>query len=175
MLPAKIITYMTTILLMLSPITAYAFWGFGDDKQSGLNLETGYDTNTVTTVAGRIVSVQTGDKLRNAQLEMDSDGIRIVVVLGQQSYWANNGIEIRIGDSITVRGSKAQGKDGVVYIMAQKISNTTLNVEVSLRNEAGRPAWSGGGMGRGTGTNTIRTAPMRQQSPGRLGGGRMGR
>lgn len=175
MLPAKIITYLSAILLMLSPVAAYAFWGFGDDKQSGLNLETGYDANTVTTVAGHIVLVQTGDKLRNAQLEMDSDGVRIVVVLGQQRYWAENGIDLRIGDNVTVRGSKAQGKDGVIYIMAQKITDITRNIEVLLRNEAGRPAWSGGGMGGRTTMNANRPAPMRQQSPGRMGGGRMGR
>lgn len=175
MSPVKIIIYLLATLLLSSPVAAYAFWGSDGDKQSGLNLETGYDTNTVTMVTGHVVSVQTGVELRNSQLELESGGVRIVVVLGPQRYWADNGIDLRVGDNVTVRGSKAQGKDGVVYILAQKITDTTRDAEVLLRNEAGRPAWSGGGMGRGSTLNATRPSPMRQQSPGRMGGGRMGR
>jgi hypothetical protein len=175
MQPIKIIIYLLTALMMSSSVTAHAFWGFGEDNKSGLNLGTGYDTNTVTTVTGHIVSVQTGNDHGNAQLELESGGVRIVAVLGPQSFWADNGIDLRIGDNVMVRGSKAQGKDGVVYIMVQKITDTTRNTEATLRNEAGRLAWSGGGTGGGTTMNANRPAPMRQQSPGRMGGGRMGR
>jgi len=175
MQPIKIIICFLTALVMSSSVAAHAFWGIGEDNKSGLNLETGYDTNTVTTVTGHIVSVQTDDGNGNARLELESGGVRIVAMLGQQRYWADKGIDLRIGDNVTVRGSKAQGKDGVVYIIVQKITDTTRNTEVSLRNEAGRPAWSGGKMGGGATMNANRPAPMRQQSPGRMGGGRMGR
>jgi len=175
MQPIKIIICFLTALVMSSSVAAHAFWGIGEDNKSGLNLETGYDTNTVTTVTGHIVSVQTDDGNGNARLELESGGVRIVAMLGQQRYWADKGIDLRIGDNVTVRGSKAQGKDGVVYIIVQKITDTTRNTEVSLRNEAGSPAWSGGKMGGGATMNANRPAPMRQQSPGRMGGGRMGR
>lgn len=171
----KISLFMLAALLLISPAGADAFWGSGGDNQSGLNLETGYDANTVTTMTGRIVSLQGGDDRRNAQLELDSNGARAVVVLGPKSYWAEHGIALKAGDKVSVRGSKAQGTDGVVYILAQKITDTSQNSAVSLRNESGRPAWAGGGMGNGAGKMMNRPAQMRQQSPGRMGGGRMGR
>jgi hypothetical protein len=171
-----IISSILLLSLMAAPITAQAFRGSDADKQSGLNLETGYDANTVTTISGRVVLLQTGDDHRNAQLELESSGTRSVVVLGPQRYWMENGIAVKVGDNVTVRGSKAQGKDGVVYVLAQKISDTSQNRSVSLRNESGRPAWSGGGMGDGVGRMNNRPSQMRSQTPGRMmGGGRMGR
>lgn len=173
MKPIHIIICLLAALILSTPLTAHAFWGSGD-SQSGLNLETGYDANTVTTVTGRIVAFQTGDNRRNAQLELESGGARIVVVLGPQRYWAEHGVALKTGHDITVRGSKAQGTDGVVYILAQTLTDAALNASVTLRNESGRPAWAGGGMGSGFGRMNNGPGPMRQ-SPGRMGGGRMGR
>jgi hypothetical protein len=172
----KIIILLLCSLLMAVPHATYAFWGSDGDKQNGLNLESGYDANTVMTVSGRIVFVQTGDERRNAQIEIENGGVTSIVVLGPQRYWAEKGIALKVGDEITVRGSKAQGTDGVVYILAQKLTDTSLKASISLRNESGRPAWAGGGMGSGAGLMTNRPTPMRQQqSPGRMGNGRLGR
>lgn len=166
-----IITLLCLLALGAAPITAQAFWGSNGDKQNGLNLDSGYDANTVATISGRVISLQTGDDHRNAQLELESGGIRSMVVLGPQRYWGEHGIAIKTGDEVSVRGSKAQGTDGVVYILAQKITDISQNTTVSLRNESGRPAWSGGGMGDGAGRMNNRTMQM----PGRMGSGRMGR
>lgn len=175
MKPIKIILFLFAVFSLSTPVAAVAFWGNDGDKQSGLNLETGYDANTVTSMTGRVVSMQAGDDRRNAQLELESSGTRAVVVLAPHSYWAENGIALKAGDDVSVRGSKAQGKDGVVYVLAQKITDTSKKVSVSLRNESGRPVWAVGGMDSGKGRMNNRPAQMRQQSPGRMGGGRMGR
>ncbi len=171
----KIIICLLSSLLALPPAAAHAFWGSTGDTQSGLNLETGYDANTVTTMTGRIVSLQAGDERRNSQLELESSGARAVVVLGPHRYWSEHGIALKAGADVTVRGSKAQGTDGVVYILAQKITDTSQNAAVTLRNESGRPVWAGGGMGTGSGQMNSRSSRTRQQAPGRMGGGRMGR
>ena len=167
--------FLLLIFCLLCPFPAQAFWWSESDNRSGLNLESGYDANTVTTVSGRVISPPANQDQRHVQFELESAGTRIMVILGPARYWADNGIDLRVGDSVSVRGSKAQGKDGVVYLLAQKISDTTRNSEISLRNENGRPVWAGGGMGRGAAGNASRPAQMRQQSPGRMGGGRMGR
>ena len=172
--PIKVIISLIAVFILSSPCAVHAFWGSDSDRQSGLNLETGYDANTVTTITGRVISVQIGDDRRSAQFEIESGGKRAVVVLGPHRYWVEKGIAVKTGDDITVRGSKAQGKDGVVYILAQKIIDTSLNETVSLRDESGRPAW-GGGMGGGSGQMNNRATTPRQQSPGRMGGGRIGR
>ncbi|MDD2502081.1 MAG: hypothetical protein PHN92_14850, partial [Geobacter sp.] len=71
------------------------------------------------------------------------------------------------GDSVTVRGSKAQGKDGRSYLLAQWISSPSGG-QLMLRNEAGRPVWSGGFRGGQQG-------PSGQQQRGGTGSGRRGR
>jgi hypothetical protein len=167
----NIFIYLTAAFFLSSPLTAHAFWGSDGDTQSGLNLETGYDANTVATITGRIVSLQIGEDRRNSQVELESNGSRTIVVLGPHRYWSENGIALKTGDTVTVRGSKAQGKDGIVYVLAQKITDTSQNSSVSLRNESGRPVWAGGGMGNGQGKMNNRPA----QAPGRMGSGRMGR
>lgn len=175
MFSKKIIICLLSSLLASFPAAVHAFWGNPGDTPSGLNLETGYDANTVITMTGHIVSVQAGDERRNAQLELESSGASAVVVLAPHRYWAEHGIAIKAGDIVTVRGSKAQGTDGVVYILAQHITDASQKTAISLRNESGRPAWAGGRMGSGSGQLGNRPSRMRQQSPGRMGGGRMGR
>ncbi|MDD2898698.1 MAG: DNA-binding protein [Desulfuromonadaceae bacterium] len=175
MKPTHIIMYLLAALSVSSPHISHAFWGNDSDTRSGLNLENGYDANTVTTLTGRIVSLQIGDERRSAQFEMESGTVRAVVVLGPYRYWAERGIALKVGDDVTVRGSKAQGTDGTVYLLAQKITDITQKTDISLRSESGRPAWAGGGMGSGAGQMNGRSTPLRQQSPGRMGGGRMGR
>lgn len=167
MKPANNIISLLALLLLSLPAAAQAFWG-SSDNQSGLNLESGYDINTVTTVTGRVVAMSAGDERHNAQCEVENSGARTVVVLGPQRYWAEHGIALKIGDEVTVRGSKAQGKDGVVYFLAQKIIDTSQNSSAALRNESGRPAWAGKGMGNGGMTNRP-GGRLRQQSHGRMG------
>lgn len=167
MKPVKKIIPLLALLSLLLPAAAQAFWG-NSDNQSGLNLESGYDVNTVATVTGRVVAMTAGDERHNVQCEVENNGARTVVVLGPQRYWAEHGIAVKIGDDVTVRGSKAQGKDGVVYFLAQKITDSSQNSSVALRNESGRPAWAGKGMGNGGMTNRPGSR-MRQQSHGRMG------
>lgn len=168
-------SFILLLFCLMCPFPSQAFWWGDSGNRSGLNLESGYDANTVTTVSGRVISSPASLEQRHVQFELESGETRMVVILGPPRYWADNGIDLKIGDSVSVRGSKAQGKDGVVYLLAQKISAAARNSEVVLRNEDGRPAWAGSGMGRGAGGNASRPAQMRQQSPGRMGGGRMGR
>lgn len=173
--PAKIIIIMFVLLTVYLPVSVQAFWGMDGERQSGLNLETGYDANTVTTVTGHIVAQPAANDRRNVQFELENNGARVVVILGPQRYWNENGIALKAGDEVTVRGSKAQGTDGIVYILAQKLTGSSRKETVSLRSESGRPNWIGGGMGNGLGRMNNRPPQMHQQTPGRMGGGRMGR
>jgi hypothetical protein len=138
-------------LIPALPFSALAFWGTDEEPQSALDLESGYDVNTVTTVTGRILSVQTGLERRNVQLEIDTDGERMMVVLGPRRYLAEQGVELKEGDEVRVRGSKAQGRDGILYILAREVTETGKGAAITLRDEGGFPNWAGGNMGRGNG------------------------
>lgn len=148
MKPTTFTLALVLTLVLSLPLPALAFWGGNGDDQPSLNLQSGYDVNTVTTVAGHILAIQPGEDRPNVQLVLESNDLTLIVCIGPQRYWAEKGVPFNIGDQISVRGSKAQGDDGTIYILAQKIEDTTQDVTVLLRNELGRPVWAGMGMGR---------------------------
>jgi len=134
------------VVMLHSP--AEAFWGFGsgrDGAASGLNLVEGYDRNTVTTLTGRVAA--TPDPAADpVTIELSVGSERLVVVLGPRWYLQDDTLDWKTGESITVRGSRAQGKDGRTYLLAQWISGSSGG-QLVLRNDAGRPGWSGGSRG----------------------------
>jgi hypothetical protein len=122
-----------------------AFWGFGDDQgKSGLDFEKGYDLNTVTTIKGKTVSVETDDK-GPVTIVLKQGDVTIHAIVAPKWYWSDRGIIIKPGDEVEVSGAKAQGKDGNMYIISREIANLATGEAVTLRNGTGKPAWSGGG------------------------------
>jgi len=159
-------------LFLSAPPPAHAtWWGWGGDNgRRELDLE-GYDANTVTTVSGRIKAIHSEDSPQ-VRVDLETDEGRIVALLGPKAYWAEHGIKLTVGDRMTIRGSKAQGDKGVVYLLAQKIA-IGHGQEVALRNDSGRPTWGDGSSRVGFGGGSA--GQLRQNSPMRIGGGRMGR
>jgi len=149
----QLITFCHLLILFLSfPFSAQAFWGNDSESSPALNLESGYDVNTVTTVTGQILSIQSGADRHNLQVEIEDAVTRMMVFLGPQRYWVDQGVPLKVGDKVVVRGSKAQGQDGVIYILAQQITETRQGLVVILRDAFGHPSWAGGSMGMGNET-----------------------
>jgi hypothetical protein len=174
----KILSLLLLLLLPpVLPVPAQAFWGTAEDTPPVLNLESGYDVNTVTTVSGRILSVQSGTTRRNVQLEIEGmGGTRMMVVLGPQRYLAEQKVSLQAGEDVIVRGSKAQGKDGVMYILAREITQGSTETTIVLRDEDGYPKWAGGNMEKGNGSGAGRGSGSGFGSgPGRGPGGSRGR
>ena len=174
MRPALLTIILVVALALSMPHPVHAkWWGWGGGESQGeLNLDSGYDANTVTTVEGRITAIHTDDKPQ-VRVDLETSDRRIVVLLGPSNYWAEHGIKLTVGERVTVRGSKAQGEKGVVYLLAQKIGTQGGGQEVALRNDSGQPAWSGGGNRGGFGSGS--GGQQLQRMPSRMGGGRMGR
>ncbi len=129
------------VALLLSS-TAEAFWGFGAGEGSGLNLIQGYDRNTVTTVTGR-VTASPDQGMDPVQFEIVAGSERIVTVLGPRWYLQDDDLSWKAGDTVTVRGSLAQGRDGRSYLLAQWVTMPGGR-QLVLRSDTGRPGWSGG-------------------------------
>lgn len=156
------------------PCSASAGWFFGDDNdwsKSGFDNESGnesgYDINTVVTVKGRVSEIKTdesSDPYDPALIVIKTSEESVTLVLGPKDFWQEKGIKIKKDDELTVRGSKAQGKNGKIYIFVQSLTLPSSDSPVVIRNYNGKPAWSGGG---GTGNAPHRTAPMRRYRGGR--------
>ncbi|BDV41476.1 hypothetical protein GURASL_03990 [Geotalea uraniireducens] len=152
------------VLTLLQGGIASAGWGFGVGwgwEKSGLDLEQGYDLNTVTTVTGRIVSLGPDSDGKHIIAVIDGKGETFHAVLGPPWYWNEHGLPLKTGDTVTIRGAKAIGKDGKTYLLTQRISNSATGEEANLRSDTGKPSWSG----------QSRSGSNRPASSGRRGGG----
>ncbi|HJV67161.1 MAG TPA: DNA-binding protein [Geomonas sp.] len=128
------------------------FFGYGDDKgKSGLDFNRGYDVNTVTTVSGRVVSVNHWGEGDQVVIELHSGAESLNVSVGPRNFWDRKGVAVHAGDEITAKGSRAQGQDGKQYLMTQKLVNRSTGSQAELRNDKGEPAWRvTGGAGAGS-------------------------
>jgi len=132
---------------LFQPSLSEAFWGFGDDAaqdRSGLDFDRGYDRNTETTVRGKVVSVERGEASTPVVIILSQAGGELSVVTAPAWYWSDGGISVKPKDQLVVTGSKAQGKDGRLYLISRVITNQNDSDTVTLRNESGKPVWHGG-------------------------------
>lgn len=133
-------------LLLVLGGTADAFWGFGDTRgadKSGLDLERGYDRNTVVKVSGSVAVTPRPLAGGLVVVELNIQNERMIVVLGPAWYLQDDNLDWKIGDRVSVRGSLAQGKDGRTYLLSQQVS-VPGGATIELRDENGNPSWSGG-------------------------------
>lgn len=133
------------LALVVVPASGHAGWLFADDTASGrtgLDLNQGYDRNTVVTLTGR-VAARPVTELGPLTMELLVGNERLSVVLGPSWYFQNDSLDWKVDDVVTVRGSRAQGKDGRNYLIAQWISLPNGD-QMAVRSTAGRPLWSGG-------------------------------
>ena len=148
-------------LLVLLTGRAHAFLWFGDGdaakSKHGIDLKQGYDVNTVITVTGRVARIPHADDKKNMLLEMVSGSETIHVSIGTEASWGKNALAISLNDELTVKGSKAQGSDGEIYILAQRLIDRSAGGQLMIRDEQGSLAKSPG--------NVDFSVP-RQQIPG---------
>jgi hypothetical protein len=154
--------------------TSFAGFWFGSDDtgKSGLDFSRGYDINTVTVVTGRVASLPQPGEQGQIVTEVRSGSETITVSLGPRTFWEKQQLQLRVNDEVTVKGSKAQGKDGKTYLLAQRVANRTTSTQVDLRDDKGVPAWLGGNRG-GSMSDRIDGGMSRGGSMMRGGGGGM--
>lgn len=147
---------------------ALAFWGSDAGRNaSGLDVAGGYDVNTVTNIKGAVVTPPARtDQSEHTQMAIASQQGTVTVLLGPWSYWEKQGFSIIKDQEVGVTGSRAQGKDGSLYLFAQSIDNLTSGTTIKLRSETGSPMWSRSNSGNRSGNGNIQ-----QSGRGGAGGG----
>ncbi|HIJ96125.1 MAG TPA: DNA-binding protein [Desulfuromonadales bacterium] len=149
----------TAIVLLLLSIsqTSHAFWGSDPrEKSSGLDVAAGYDSNTVTTLRGTVMTLPAkSDGSDHTEMNLATPQGTVTVLLGPWSYWERQNFVMSRDQEISITGSKAQGKDGSQYLFAQKLQNSGNDSSITLRSDAGVPAWSRGGSGAGSGAGQM--------------------
>lgn len=139
----------TLLLSGLCMNDCWAFWGReAVDPISGLDVAGGFDINTVTTMTGTALSVpgRTGEQ-EHTVMTMKTEQGPVTVLLGPWWYWDKQSFRIERNQELAITGSRAQGKDGSLYLFAQKVANRSSGTAIVLRSDTGSPAWSGSGPG----------------------------
>jgi hypothetical protein len=123
-------------------------WAEGDIRenvvlpQSGIKYPGGYDLNTVGEIKG-IVQKITIPENGPVQLHVLTNRETYTVLASSGWYWKDFAADIREGMDISVRGSKALGADGNLYLIAERIRTLKADKTIVLRDEEGYPAWVG--------------------------------
>jgi hypothetical protein len=107
-----------------------------------------YDVNTVETVRGEVIAVDTvapgmRGRMAGVHLTLRTGGQTLPVHLGPTTYLAQQSLRVSTGETIEVRGSRVTMGGGPALIAARVTKGQQV---VTLRDSTGLPAWRG--MGR---------------------------
>ncbi|OGR23936.1 MAG: hypothetical protein A2X83_03835 [Desulfuromonadales bacterium GWD2_54_10] len=158
---------------------ASAFWGSSSTDSasaSGLDVAAGFDVNTITTLSGMVMTPpESKGQEQHTVMSVAATQGNVTVVLGPWWYWEKQNFTITKKQDLTITGSLAQGKDGVLYLFAQRIENRSNGETVTLRSESGTALWSRAGSGNKPGTRQFNGSGPRSGAGSRGGGIRGGR
>ena len=111
-------------------------------EESGIRYPSGFDTNTVGEVSGR-VGIFFKPEVGPVRFQLVTDRETYVVLTSPPWYWNEIQFKISEGTEIIVRGSKSFGKDGNLYIVAQEIRIPFSGQCFVFRRKEGIPLWKG--------------------------------
>ena len=109
-------------------------WGHGHGSEVDHGGEE-HPAETWTTVTGTVVAL-------DPDLVLQTEEGEVVVHLGPEWYWGEQGLAISVGDQVAATGFFEQ--DG---LEATRIENLTTGQSLALRDGSGRPLWAGRGRG----------------------------
>ncbi|PKN35731.1 MAG: hypothetical protein CVU61_02605 [Deltaproteobacteria bacterium HGW-Deltaproteobacteria-19] len=114
--------------------------------KSGIPYPGGFDRNTVGEIRGKVTRI-TVPASGPVQIQVLSGRDPYTVLASPSWYWKDIGAEVTEGTELRVRGSKALGADGNLYMIAQEIRFLKTGQSLVFRDEAGRPFWTGARFG----------------------------
>ncbi len=106
-------------------------------QPSRLRREPGYDTKTVETVRGRLVSSGPAGRTMNRVI-LETAKETLSVKLGPPRFVESLGLKLEPGDEIDVTGSRIE-RPGRSIIVAATVSKRGRTYRI--RDDSGRPAW----------------------------------
>lgn len=135
------------------------------------NFNLRYDTKTVTTITGNVVTTVTynpGDPTTSAQSVIVASGMNNYnVFLGPGWFVNQSGLSFAQGTPVIVKGSM-RSINGRSYLVASTI--TEGNKMVTFRNAAGVPAWSNTAVPAPTGAGPGVLVPFDTNNMGNISG-----
>jgi hypothetical protein len=138
----KIGLALALILLGAVPSWGQAWWAAAARAAKTMQ----YDRGTVETISGTVIEVerlgpQRVERLSQVHLLLKTNGERVIVQLGPESWLAQHNFNLAPGDSVTIKGSRIN-RLRETFLVAGEVKKG--NQVLSLRDENGRPLWGRG-------------------------------
>ncbi len=148
--------FMIMLLIVLAATVAWAQQEPGQSR--GMRDQQMYDPSKTETITGQVIEVKefTGRNgiTRGMGLVLKSGDKTIAVHLGPQSYIQGQSVKIAAGDTLEVTGFKTVRRGQEAMLAGQVKKGDEV---LKLRDETGRPLWSGQGM---RGGKRVQKAPV---------------
>jgi len=126
-----------TIALPSPAPAAEGFWW-------GSPVNPGFDRNTVIQATGTASQVDIAARGGPGTLSLQTSTESITVILGPSWFLSERHADIQNGDSVVVEGAKMMDRRGHLHLVAASVTNRRTGTVLRLRDEAGRPLWTGG-------------------------------
>jgi len=126
-----------TIALPSPASAADGFW-------RGSPANPGFDRNTVIQATGIASQVDIAARRGPCTLSLQTPTERITVMLGPSWFLSEQHADIQNGDPLVVEGAKLMDRRGHLHLVAARVINQRTGAVLRLRDETGRPFWTGG-------------------------------
>ena len=116
----------------------------------GSRINPGFDRKTVIQVSGTVTEIQIVNQGGPSTLRLQAPGEVFDVVLAPGWFLFELHADLKIGDSLSVEGSRVPDRQGNMYLIAARVTNVRTGDTLALRDEAGRLLWLGRGPSKQT-------------------------
>jgi hypothetical protein len=168
--PVALLLFICCTVLLLCTKLAEAEEQNSILEESGIRYPDGFELDTVGEVQGKASGFFQPDK-GPVRFYLSSKRETYTVIVSPKWYWNDLRVKISDGEEVLVLGSKSLGKDGNLYIIAQKVQILSTGQSFVLRGKDGTPLWKG----PRTGTQGGIGSPLRGRGGIGSGSGGMGR
>lgn len=107
----------------------------------GIRYPGGFDPRTLTLAAGTVSALELPAR-GPVRFRLEGEGERYVVLASPSWFWREIGASLADGDRAEVLGSKALGRDGELYLVAQEIDPGDGEGAWVIRDSRGAPEWT---------------------------------
>ncbi len=138
--------------MSMHPLTALVIIGVAlalpgaPDAQGwwGAPANPGFDRNTVIAVAGTMTQADLAPWGGPSTFRLETAQEVFTVMLAPGWFLATLHPDFRIGDPVSVEGSKMMDHRGNLHVVAARVTNQRTGSVLELRDEFGQPRWMGG-------------------------------
>ncbi len=117
--------------------------GRGPGGGMGMGMGMQYDPQTVETVSGEVTEVQKMPGMAaGVHLQVKTDKETLSVIMGPASYLEQQKVTLAAGDKVEIKGSRVKHPQRAMLIAGELKKGDRV---VKLRDEQGKPLWSGFG------------------------------